>query len=496
MGTRLQHEKRGFLQMRYDLSGRAAHDRARDLFGCGAEKMEAALSRRKLVSRALACFPLALGSVMFCVLERPALASGFALREQSAVGLSNAFAGATAAGEDISYMFFNPASISRHSRSQAVAVASYLMPSISFESVQARTAPGTPIAGGNGGDDATPNAFVPAAYALWDVAPDWKVGVGLNVPFGLETEYDNAWAGRYHAVRSRLSTISVAPTVAWRVTDVLSIGAGLQIEYVDALLTNAIDFGTLGANAGIPGAVPAQQDGFADLEGSDIGVGFALGLLAEPWQGTRFGIGYRSHIERELTGDARFALDRAGTGARIASATGAFTDSGIEADVTTPESLSVGAYQDINDKWSVMGEVAWTRWSRFKELRIRFDNPVQPDNVTEEDWRDTMFIAAGATFRPSRHWSLRAGVAFDQSPVPNGTRTPRIPDNDRVWVSFGLTYAPSPDLEFGFGYTHIFVDGSTSQLAATAPGNAARGEFSGSVESSIDLLSAQILWRF
>jgi long-chain fatty acid transport protein len=164
--------------------------------------------------------------------------------------------------------------------------------------------------------------------------------------------------------------------------------------------------------------------------------------------------------------------------------------------LTTPELLSVGVYQDINDKWSVMGEVAWTRWSRFKELRIRFDNPAQPDSVTEEDWRDTMFIAAGATFRPNRHWSLRAGVAFDQSPVPSRTRTPRIPDNDRVWVSVGLTYAPSPDLEFGFGYTHIFIDDSTSQLAATAPGNAARGEFSGSVESSIDLLSAQILWRF
>jgi long-chain fatty acid transport protein len=433
---------------------------------------------------------------MSCVFERPALASGFALREQGAVGLGNAFAGATAAGEDISYMFYNPASLARHSGNQTVGVVSYVMPNMSFENAQARTALGTPIAGGNGGDDATPDVVVPAAYAMWDVAPDWKIGLGLNVPFGLETEYNDGWAGRYHAIRSRLRTISVAPTVAWRVTDVISIGASLQIEYVDALLTNAIDFGTLGAIARIPGAVPARQDGFADLEGDDIGVGFALGLLAEPWQGTRFGIGYRSHIEREITGDARFDLDRAGIGARLASATGAFTDTGLEADMTTPESVSVGAYHDINDKWSVMGEVAWTHWSRFKELRIGFDNPAQPDNVTEQDWHDTIFVAAGATFRPSRHWSLRAGIAFDQSPVPNRTRGPRIPDNDRFWVSFGLTYAPSANLEFGFGYTHIFLSDSTSQLLATAPGNASRGDFTGSVDSSIDLLSAQVLWRF
>jgi long-chain fatty acid transport protein len=280
------------------------------------------------------------------------------------------------------------------------------------------------------------------------------------------------------------------------VTDAVSVGASLQIEYVDALLTSAIDFGTLGASARIPGAVPAQQDGFADLEGDDVGVGFALGLLAEPWKGTRFGIGYRSHIDRKITGDAQFVLDDSGIGARLASASRAFTDTGLKAEVTTPESLSVGAYHDINDKWSVMGEVAWTNWSRFKELRIRFDNPAQPDNLTEQDWHDTMFVAAGDTFRPNDHWSLRAGVAYDQSPVPIRTRTPRIPDNDRLWVSFGLTYAPFANLEFGFGYTHIFLDDSTSQLFATAPGNGARGDFGGTIESSIDLLSAQVLWRF
>lgn len=454
------------------------------------------LMRRRPASNPACRFPLVLGTLFLFGMETPAVASGFALREQGATGLGNAFAGATAAAEDIGFMFFNPASLARHSGNQVVSVGSYVMPRSSFETAEARTVLGTPIAGGIGGSDATPDVFIPAAYALWDVHPDWKVGIGLNVPFGLETRYDDTWAGRYHAIRSRLRTITATPTVAWRVTDVLSVGAGLQIEYADAILTNAIDFGTIGTFAGIPGAAPAQQDGFADLRANDVGVGYTLGVLVEPLQGTRLGIGYRSQVALDFTGDGRFDLDRAGVGAALASATGAFTNTGIKVDVTTPESLSIGVYQDINEKWAVMGELAWTRWSRIKELRIQFDNPAQPDNVTEQDWRDTMFVAAGATFRPADKWTVRAGLAFDQSPVPDATRTPRIPDNDRVWVSFGVGYAPTSNLEFSFGYTHIFVTDSASQLRTTSPGNTARGEFAGNSETSIDLLSAQVLWRF
>lgn len=329
--------------MRYQIQHRgAAHEPARTLAGTSVKKVPAVVMRRSLMSVGAFCSALVLGSLLLSGAETPAVASGFALREQTATGLGNAFAGATAAADDIGSMFFNPASIARHRGNQIVAVGSYLIPRMSFETAEAGTALGTPIAGATGGEDAALDVFIPATYALWDVHPDWKIGIGLNAPFGLETSYDAAWAGRYHAVRSRLRTITATPTVAWRVTDVVSVGAGLQIEYADAILTNAIDFGTIGAIAGIPGAAPAQQDGFADLRGSDVGVGFTLGVLFEPWQGTRLGVGYRSQMALEFTGDGRFHLDRAGIGAALASATGAFTETGVEVDLTTPESLSVG----------------------------------------------------------------------------------------------------------------------------------------------------------
>lgn len=483
--------------MRFDIRRRAAaHEAVQTFAQATANKADGMLSWRSLLFVTASCLPLVLMGVFSLGLSASALASGFALREQSASALGNAFAGATAAGDDISHMFFNPASLARHSGHQVVAIGSYLIPRVSFETADARTALGTPIMGGSGGTDATPDVLVPATYALWDLHPDWKVGIGLNVPFGLETDYQASWAGRYHAIRSRLRTIAATPTVAWRITDKISVGAGLQIQYADAILTNAIDFGTIGSIAGIPGAVPAQQDGFADLRVDGVGFGYTLGVLVEPVPGTRLGVGYRSEVGYDFNGDGRFDLDRSGIGAALASATGAFQDTGIKVDLKTPESLSIGVYQDINEKWSVMGEMAWTRWSRFDELRIQFDNPVQPDSITEHDWRNTMFVAGGVTFRPSEKWTLRAGLAFDQTPVPDRTRTPRVPDNDRVWLSFGIAYAPTTSMEFSFGYTHIFVSDATSQLQSTAPGNLFRGDLVGTSGSSIDLLSAQLLWRF
>lgn len=483
--------------MRIDIwRRRPVHEAVRTEVHTTVDKPDGRLTRESLMFALLSGATLLLAGVIVVGLKTSASASGFALREQSATSLGNAFAGATASAEDISHMFFNPASIARHSGHQVVAVGSYLIPRVSFDTAGAQTALGTPIMGGRGGSDVAPDVFVPATYALWDLHPDWKVGIGLNVPFGLETRYQDDWAGRYHAVRSRLRTIAATPTVAWRISDKVALGAGLQIEYADAILTNAIDFGTIGTLARIPGAIPAQQDGFADLRADDVGFGYALGVLVEPLPGTRLGVGYRSAVAHDFSGDGRFDLDRSGIGAVLASATGAFQDTGIKVELKMPESLSIGLHQDINQKWSMMAEMAWTRWSRFKELRIEFDNPVQPDSVTEQNWRNTMFVAAGITFRPSEKWVLRGGAAFDQSPVPDRSRTPRIPDTDRVWLSFGVGYVPNPNMEFSFGYTHIFVSDVTSQLQSSAPGNLSRGDFVGTSGTSIDLFSAQLLWRF
>lgn len=410
-----------------------------------------------------------------------AFAAGYALKEQSATAQGNAFAGATAGAEDISYMFFNPASLARHGGYQAETVASGIFAESDAGSASGVDLAGNPISGTAGGDAAV-DAVLPAFYASAQVTEQIFLGLGINAPFGLKTSYDEQWIGRYHALTSELATINLNPAIAYRINDWISVGAGLQAQYADARLTNAIDTGSL---AGLPDGGTPAQDSFGEVEGDDWAFGYTLGLLIEPNDRTRVGVGFRSQIVHEIEGDADFNLSPAGQAIR--ASTGAFTDTDATADVTTPASISFGVYHEVTENLALMGEFSWTDWSTFKELRIQFDNPVQADSVTVEAWDDAVFGALGATYRINDALKVRGGLAFDESPVPDGTRTPRIPDGDRYWVSIGASYTPAPWLEVSAGYTHIFVEDSEVRLDGTGA-DARRGSLDVDYDNQIDIV--------
>lgn len=355
-----------------------------------------------------------------------AQASGYQLREQSATAQGNAFAGAAAGGDDMSAMFFNPASMTQFTGDGAALHLSYIAPRVELVGAAASTVLGTPIAGNASDENAAVTVLVPALYGMWQASEDWRVGLSVNVPFGLETDYSGDWVGRYQAVGSQVKTINVSPQVAWRSTPWLSLGAGIQAQYIDATLSNAVDFGTIGRAAGISAAVPGSrsQDGFTEVQGDDWGYGYSLGALAEPIDGTRIGLSFRSRVEHGLKGDAAFDLGSSGVGTALAAAPGAFRDTGASADVTTPASLSIGVRQRVSPEWTVMGGLEWTEWSVFDELRIEFDNAAQSDSVTREDWKDTWFASLGATYRPAGRLAvdrpgrrrLRPGAARHRQP--------------------------------------------------------------------------------
>lgn len=439
---------------------------------------------------------LAAAAAMSLAATGSSVAAGFAIKEQSPAALGNAFAGATAEAGDISYMFFNPAGLTRHDGTQALSGISYIAPRSEPGSVSGSTIAGVPIGGGSGGGDISENAFVPVLYGMHSLSDRLKLGVGLNAPFGLETDYEPGWAGRYHALNSQLTTINLNPAVAYRVTERVSLGAGLQVQYVDTDLSNAIDFGSIGALAGIPGAVPTQQDGRVEVEGDDIGVGFNLGALVSLDSGTRLGFAYRSQVAHSIEGDADFRLDSAGVGAALRGATGQFTDTGAQADLTLPDMLSFGVYHEITPQWAIMAEAQYTRWSKFDDLVITFDNPAQDPSLTEENWEDVWFGAVGVTYRPQPALALRFGVAYDESPIPDSTRTPRIPANDRQWVAIGASYEANNWLTVDAGYTHIFVDDSRISLDAGDPGNTFRGDLDASFDNAIDIATIQAIMRF
>lgn len=426
-----------------------------------------------------------------------ASAGGFALREQSTTALGNAFAGSVAAAEDPSFIFFNPAVATRFDGTHLLGGGSIVLPDSHLKNGQASTAGGTPLGGGNGGNEIVSDFAIPSLYAVWDLRQAFdleqniKFGLALNAPFGLESNYASGWVGRYHALESRLASVMITPTVAYEIVEGLSIAAGPQVQYVDSRLTNAIDFGSIGRASRVPGARPGMQDGRAEVDGDDWGYGYTVGLLYEPWQGTRLGAAFRSKVNHTLRGQADFTLDSAGIGSRISRATGAFVDTGASAALTTPWTASVGFHQDIDDQWAVMGTLERTGWSSFKDLTIKFQNPAQPDSVTVNSWNDTWFGAMGVTYRPAEPWTLRIGGAWDEGPSPGNKRTPRIPTDGRGWFAIGASYRPLTNVTVDFGYAHLFFQDAGLDLSASQPGNTFRGNLSGEVETDADVISLQ-----
>ncbi len=393
-------------------------------------------------------------------------------------------------------MFFNPASLGWLQKIELQAVATVVAPHSELKSAEGSTVFGTPIGGRDHDGDFAENAVLPAFYAGVPLPGGVSLGLGVNVPFGLETKYPGDWVGRYHAVKSELKTVNINPAVAWRPVPWLAAGAGFQAQYADGTLSNAVDFGTIGAANRIPGSVPGGQDGFARLNGDDWAYGWNVGAMVEPRAGTRLGVAYRSKLEHTLRGDVDFSGDDAGIASTIRGFTGAFTDSDASLGLTTPASLSVGLHQDVTDRWAVLGEAQWTDWSVFDELTIKFDNPAQPDSTTEEKWKDTWFLSLGTTYKATDDVTLRAGVAYDQSPVRSEYRTPRIPDNDRYWLSLGAGWQPADWISLDAAFTYIFVEDSEVNLAASDTGNGARGNLSADYESDIILLGLSARLRF
>jgi long-chain fatty acid transport protein len=332
------------------------------------------------------------------------------------------------------------------------------------------------------------NALVPNIYYVHGINSNIKFGLGINVPFGLAVKYDDNWMGRYHAVDTELETLNINPSLAFKTSDNLSLGFGVSVQTAKVTLSNVIDFGALIRQ-------PQQHDGFVEINGDnndDLSYGWNAGLLYELPSDTRFGLAYRSEIKHKLKGDADFTVP--GTVSSITDS-GLFTDSKVTADVTFPQTLSLSAYHSY-DALAVMADITWTGWSAFQELRIKYDNPAQPDSVTTEDWNDTFRYALGVNYRTAPQWLLRGGIAYDETPVPTAQRrTARIPDNDRFWLSLGAGFQASKTLSVDFGYIHLFMDDAeiNNEFEANAP--ELRATLKGSYQSSVDVFSLQLNWN-
>jgi len=431
---------------------------------------------------------------MSCVLlsSGSAMGSGFAIIEQSAASAGYAYAGVAAAAQDASTIFFNPAGMALQSGNELQLGAHYIIPKADFKNQGSTTVLTTPLSGGNGGDGGKA-AVVPNLFYMHSFSEKWTAGIGMTAPFGLTTEYDDGWVGRYHGLKSKLSTLDINPSVAYKINDQWSVGVGVSIQEAKADLSNAIDYGTALVAGGLaPPSASQNLDGKAEVDGDDWGVGANVGLIFEPLAGTRLGVHYRSKIDHTLEGDANFYTPAAAAG--FAQAAGLINTSAT-AEVSLPETVSISAYHAFNQHWAILADATWTKWSRLEELRIKFGSGAN-DNVVTLDWEDTWRFSLGGIFKPTDPLELRAGVAFDESPIPNDERrTPRIPGADRIWLTLGGGYQFTQLIRLDLAYAHLFVDDPKINKTATGE-DTLRGALVGEYDASVDIISASISFQF
>lgn len=402
-----------------------------------------------------------------------AAAGGFSIREQSAEGQGASFAGIAAGSHGLSSMFFNPATLTRHKGRKFEVNAAGILPNAKLNNAVAANAGGVPLTGGNGGNGGA-FAAVPATYGSYQVSDKLFLGIAINSPAGTVTDYTPGYVGRFHGVKSDVLTLNANPVVAYKVSPMLSIAFGAQVEYLDVQLTNTV-----------LDPAPPNPENTADLTADGFGFGFTAGLTFDPTPSTQIGVGYRSQIKHSIKGKAIFSP---GLGA------GALVRSEARGALTRPEMITLGLRQKVTPKFTALAGFEWTNWSSFEELRIKFDNVALPDAVVKEDWRDSYFYSLGGEYAYTESTILRAGAAFEKSPVPDGTRTPRIPDNDRIWLSAGFTHEWNDWITVSGAFTHIFVkDAPINLLLADNP---TRGTLSGIFKSSVDILSLSVTADF
>ena len=410
-----------------------------------------------------------------------ALAAGFQLTEQSSLGAGRAYAGAGIVGDDLSAVHYNPAGMTllEGTRFQAGGVwiglnADYSS-DISGESENGRLK----------------GQMIPAGYVTHQVNDQVWLGFAMTVPFGMGTEYSKDWEGAGRGTNAKIYTFDMNPSIAWKVSDFLSIGGGISVQYAKAELGMGLHHDLLG------------KIGHGKVEADSWDWGFNLGVMISPTDKLRFGLAYRSSIEHEAEGDTKLSnitntmLNELLEGQNLAMTT----------TIETPDTVMLTGTWEATDQLRLSGLIRWANWSKFKELNIENDLPFVVESKLgsmasqfkklsiENDWQDTWLFSVGADYKINSAFTVRGGIAYETSPIDDqSTRMAVIPDTDRVWLSLGASWYATKDLQFDVGATYLMGVGDKDLYDdLKSEGGKKIGEY-----DSLDayLLGVQMQYRF
>lgn len=401
-------------------------------------------------------------------------AGGFSLNEQSASAMGVANAGAAANPENATTVFFNPAGMSQLKGTNISFGAAILDINAEAKSASATDQTGQPVNGGHGGDIADP-AVLPNLYVTHEISDSIDVGFGIHAPYGLAADYDDDFVGRYFADKTELTVISFSPAISVNNGQGLSMGLGINVMYAEGKLTKFQDYsgayakwqqgygaieaafgGTVPPTLGIPNpsSVSGFEQGYANIEGDDVAVNFQVGFLYELSSRTQFGLTAKTGTEFNLKGDADISglpqtvevnLGPLGAQALPTGAQGLASEA-VSVPLAIPESITVGARHQLTDTVTLLAGATYSKWGRFEELDIvsreggagPVSSAVGSEIITHitEKWKNTWQFNVGSIWQVTPKWALKAGYAWDESPVDNYL-TARIPSSDRHWLTLG-----------------------------------------------------------
>ncbi len=385
------------------------------------------------------------------MLSTPSYSAGFFIQEQSTSGLGASFAGEAAMPRNASILFYNPAGMTYLEGRQLNAGAHVIIPMADLDNTGSNLVGGL-RAGPVGGDVDNPYSPTPVpnfhfATPLSEIPNTW-LGLSISAPFGLSNEYDQESFVRYDSIKTSLKTYNIQPSVAYKFNDRLSFGGGIDIQYADAELSQAVDLGL--------------ADGVSEFAGSDTSVGWNVGLMYEPAEDWRLGAHYRSGISHDL--NLNFTTFAPG-GVVVAS------DGGASADLELPDIATLAAAYDYNDQWTVMGHVMWFGWSNFDSITALSSASTVITSLPQ-NYENTFAYALGAEYEHSDVWTFRGGVQYDETPTQDGFRSTRTPDGDRIWGSVGATYSMNEAMDIDFSATYIDVAGEDINVSRIQPSGA------------------------
>lgn len=350
------------------------------------------------------------------------LAAGFGLNEESVRGnaMQGSLVGST---KDVSAVYYNPANMTELSDgSHIMAGLTFARPDYNVKVADTKT-------------DQNEHIFeLPHFFYAANFTDDLFFGIGEYTEYGLGTHYESlTWPLAADSTKTAMYQLTVSPTLAYKVTDDLSIGAGIRVMWLQLISDRML---------------PAYGSHF-HLDVDDWAISYLASVAYQLTDTIRIGVVYRAEADFEEEGDVElYPLGMT---------------TGVKGDIEMPKSVMIGLNWEATDKLEFGINATWNNWSCIKSLDMDFESPAIPDQVCPQNWHDTWRYSAGAEYKIDKNWAVQCGYTFDTDPTDAGYANTLCPPGDRNQYGLGFTYGQD-NWKIGADYMFVHIRNTDREI--------------------------------